>query len=266
MVTPIADEPVGVLIRRWRERRRRSQLEVALAAGSSSRHVSFIETGKATPSPAIIERLCDALEVPLRDRNAFHLAAGFAPRHRERPLRDLGAARDAIDLVLTGHLPNPASAVNVRWELLAANRTMQLVLGEISDHLRGPPLNVLRATMHPDGLGPRIRNYEQWRSHLVARIRRQLERTGADGLSQLLEEISGYPAPVEGQLHRSGSGEQDHDQDLVVPLVLASPNGDLRFGYALTVFGAPRDVTLDEIAIETFFPTDETTASFVRSL
>jgi transcriptional regulator with XRE-family HTH domain len=262
MTLSIADETVGTLIRRWRERRRRSQLDLALAAGSSSRHVSFIETGKATPSRTMIEQLCDALEVPLRDRNAFHLAAGFAPPHRERPLQDLGVARETIDLVLTGHQPNPALAVNVRWELLAANRTMKILLEEVSDHLKGPPLNVLRATMHPDGLAPRIRNYAQWRSHVVARIRRQLERTTADGLAELLEEICGYPAPAERQLDPIDPSEHD----VVVPMVLASPAGDLRFGYVLTVFGAPRDVTLDEVAIETFFPADETTASFIRSL
>lgn len=210
----------------------------------------------------MIERLCDVLDVPLRDRNSFHLAAGFAPPHRERALDDLGAISDVIDVVLRGHEPNPALAVNVRWELLAANRTMRILLGEVGDHLKGPPLNVLRATMHPEGLGPRIRNYEQWRSLVLDRIRRQLERTTADGLSELLEEIAGYPAPTEGQLDLEAS----RGHDLVMPMVLASPGGDLRFGYALTVFGAPRDVTLDEIAIETFFPADEATRSFVRSL
>lgn len=262
MSTLVTVEPVGALVRRWRLRRRRSQLDVALAAGVSARHISYIETGRANPSVEMLERLSDVLDVPLRDRNALHHSAGFAPAHPERPFEDLGVMREAVNAVLTGHEPNPALAVNVRWEMLSANRTMMAMFGDIPEALRTPPVNMLRATLHPGGMAARLRNYEQWRSHLVRRVERQLQRTAAPGLAELLEEISAYPAPTNGQIESA-----DYPgQDLVVPMVLASPAGDLRFCYALTVFGAPRDVSLDEVAIETFFPVDATTTKFVRSL
>lgn len=260
-MTVTAEVPVGELVRRWRERRRRSQLDVSIAAELSARHLSFIETGRANPSRDMIERLCDELDIPLRERNALHLAAGFAPVYRERPLPDLGVARTAVETVLSGHEPNPALAVNVRWELLAANRSMQLFLGDVDEALLEPPVNVLRATLHPDGLAPRIRNFVQWRAHAVRRVRRQLERTAAEGLADLLEEIESYPVPSGSDLTA-----QAGDNDLVVPMRVASEGGELAFHYALTVFGAARDVTLDEIAIETFFPADQATANALRAL
>lgn len=250
-------EPVGVLVRRWRERRRRSQLDVSLAAELSTRHLSFIETGRATPSRGMIERLCDELDVPLRERNSFYLAAGFAPVHAERPYGDLGAARAAVEAVLAGHEPNPALAVNVRWELLAANRAMAAFLHGVPAHLTEPPLNVLRVTLHPDGLAPRVRNLPQWRSQVLRRVRRQLARTAADGLAELLAELSSYPAPP---------GPDAADNDLVIPLRLATDRGDLSLLYATTVFGSARDVTLDEIAVETFFPADGASAALLREL
>lgn len=249
------------MVRRWRERRGRSQLDVSIAADLSARHLSFIETGRATPSRAMIDRLCDELDVPLRERNAFFLAAGFAPAYAERPLDDLGVARAAVDAVLAGHEPNPALAVNVRWELLAANGAMRAFLGDLPEELAAPPVNVLRATLHPDGLAPRLRNYAEWRDHTARRVRRQLERTAADGLADLLAEIESYPVPP-----GADSGTSGRADDLMAPMVLAGEAGDLRFHYALTVFGAPRDVTLDEIAIETFFPADEATAAALRAL
>lgn len=252
---------MGELVRRWRERRRRSQLDVSIAADLSARHLSFIETGRANPSREMIERLCDELDVPLRERNAFHLAAGFAPAYPERALADLGAARTSVDAVLTGHEPNPALAVNVRWELLAANRSMQVFLEDVADALLEPPVNVLRVTLHPDGLASRIRNYGPWRAHAVRRVRRQLERTAAVGLADLLSEIEAYPVP-------SGADPDETipANDLVVPMRLATEHGDLAFHYALTVFGAARDVTLDEIAIETFFPADAATTVAIHAL
>ncbi|MDR7309370.1 transcriptional regulator with XRE-family HTH domain [Nocardioides luteus] len=260
-MTMTAEVPVGELVRRWRERRRRSQLDVSIAAHLSARHLSFIETGRARPSREMIERLCDELDVPLRERNALHLAAGFAPAYRERPLPDLGVARSAVETVLSGHEPNPALAVNVRWELLAANRSMQLFLGDIAPELLTPPVNVLRATLHPDGLAPRIRNFTQWRDHAVRRVRRQLERTAAEGLADLLAEIESYPAPA-----GTDDTVDTTANDLVVPMRIATDDGELSFHYALTVFGAARDVTLDEIAIETFFPADDATAAALRAL
>jgi transcriptional regulator with XRE-family HTH domain len=255
----LANEPVGALVRRWRERRHRSQLDVALAADLSARHLSFIETGRSTPSRAMIERICDELDVPLRDRNSFHLAAGFAPAHAERAYTDLGAARAAVESVLAGLEPNPAMAVNVRWELLAANRAAFAFLAEVPEELIKPPGNVLRATLHPDGLRDRIVNLAAWQQHVLHRVRRQLGRTSAAGVADLLAELESYPTPGGTELTQQASTD-----DLVVPLRLTTEYGELSLLYTLTVFGAPRDVTLDEIAIETFFPADERTAALLR--
>ncbi|MGW5191369.1 helix-turn-helix domain-containing protein [Kribbella sp. NPDC004138] len=251
-------ETVGLLVKAWRERRRRSQLDVSLAAELSTKHLSYIETGRSNPSPVMIERICDELEVPLRERNRFHLAAGFAPAHPERPLADLGAAQDAVRAVLTGMEPNPAVAVNVCWDLLATNAAARMFLSGLPAELAGPPLNMLRATLHPDGLASKVRNLGQWRAHALRRVRRQLERTAAQGLADLLAELEGYDAP--GLASSAGTDE------LVVPLRMATPYGEVAFLYAATVFGSPRDVTLDEIAIETFFPADAPTAELLRSL
>jgi transcriptional regulator with XRE-family HTH domain len=255
-------EPVGELVRGWRERRRRSQLDVSLAAGLSARHLSFIETGRANPSREMIERLCDELDVPLRERNDLYLSAGFAPVYAERPLADLGVARAAVDAVLTGHEPHPAMAVNVRWELIASNRSMQAFLAGLDERFLTPPVNVLRALLHPEGMARQVRNYQQWRTATLRRVRRQLERTAAAGLAELLEELESYPAPA-NQIERSDTLP---DNDLVMPIVLATDYGDLSLHHALTVFGAARDVTLDEIAIETFFPADEHSANLLRAL
>lgn len=256
-------EPVGALLRQWRRRRRRSQLDVSLAAELSTRHLSCIETGRANPSRDMIRRLCDELDVPLRERNALYLAAGFAPVHAERAFADLGAARAAVEAVLAGHEPNPALAVNVRWELLAANRAMRLFLDGVTEELARPPFNVLKATLHPDGLSGRIRNLATWHTHVLRRVRRQLERTSAAGLAELLAELEGYPVPAEDP---DGPRPDDPAYDLVVPLRLASEHGELALLYTTTVFGSPRDVTLDEIAIETFFPADAETAALLRAL
>ncbi|MER7243300.1 helix-turn-helix transcriptional regulator [Kribbella sp. NPDC000426] len=258
-ITVRPDETIGTLVKRWRERRRRSQLDVSLAADLSAKHLSYIETGRSNPSREMIERICDELDVPLRERNRFYLAAGFAPAHRERPFTDLGAAADAVRAVLTGMEPNPAVAVNVRWDLLAMNRSMQPFLADLPTHLAGPPVNMLRATLHPDGLAPMVRNLQQWHSHVVRRVRRQLDRTADDGLADLLMELESYGKPT-------SPAPASLADDLVVPLQLTTPYGDLDFLYAATVFGSPRDVTLDEIAIETFFPANPTTAGILSSL
>ncbi|WP_203656694.1 helix-turn-helix domain-containing protein [Actinocatenispora rupis] len=254
-------EPVGTLVKRWRERRRRSQLDVSLAAEVSARHLSFIETGRARPSRDMIERLCDELDVPLRERNALYLGAGFAPRYGEVPFGDLGAARAAAEAVLAGLEPNPAVVVGVHWDLLAANDAMTRFLRDLPAALTAPPVNVLRATLHPNGLAGRIRNLPQWRRHTLRRVRRQLDRTGAPGLRDLLAELEGYPAPADD------SPVPDAPADaLATPLRLATPYGELALLYATTVFGAPRDVTLDEIAIETFFPADPASARLLADL
>lgn len=260
MTATTTAESVGDLVRRWRERRRRSQLDVAIAAEVSARHLSFVETGRSRPSPAMIERLCDELEVPLRERNAMHLAAGLAPPHHERRLPELGPARSAVDAVLTGHLPSPAAAVDVHWDLIAANRTMQWFLRDLPPELRDP-VNMLRSTLHPDGLLSRLANPRQWRRHALNRVRRQLERTGDPGLLELQAELSDYREPELRQQDQDGAGG-----DFVVPLRMLTEDGEFAFLYTVTVFGAPRDVTLDELAIETFFPADEATRQMLAAL
>lgn len=254
-----SDGHAGALVRRWRTRRHRSQLDVAVSAGISTRHLSYVETGRSTPSRAMIERICDELDVPLRDRNEIYLAAGLAPAHPERPLTDLGPARAAVDAVLAGHEPNPAVAVNVRWDVLAANRAMQRFLADLPPALAGPPLNVLRATLHPEGLARRLRDGARWRAGLLRRVRRQHERVGDPALAELLAELESYPPPPGGD----GDGAAD---DIAVPLRLAVDGGELSFLYTVTVFGSPRDVTLDEIAVETFFPADDATREALAAL
>lgn len=255
------DETVGAMMKRWRERRRRSQLDLSLAADVSTRHLSYIETGRSKPSREMIERLCDELDVPLRERNRLYLAAGFAPVHPERPLTDLGAAYDAVHAVLQGMEPNPSAAVNVQWDLVAANDAMVTFLEGLPGELGRTPLNMLRATLHPEGFTAQVRNLEQWRAHVLRRVRRQLERTAAPGLVDLLAELESYGTP-----EPTVPAADTDDHDLVVPLQLSTPYGDLSLLYTATVFGSPREVTLDEIAIETFFPADTATAHALRAL
>jgi transcriptional regulator with XRE-family HTH domain len=260
-LTQTRQEPVGELIRRWRERRHRSQLDVSIAAALSARHLSFIETGRATPSRGMIERICEELDVPLRERNTLYLAAGFAPVHAERAYDDLGQVRSAIEAVLRGNHPNPAMAVDVRWQLVAMNDAARSFFAKVPGVPVDGSINVLRATLHPDGLAPRIRNYVQWRAHVIRRVRRQWERTAIPELRDLLAELESYPVP-EGAEEAPGGPEND----LVTPMRLHSEHGELSLLYAMTLFGAPRDVTLDEIAIETFFPADQDTADLLAGL
>src|SRR5687768_11982301 len=187
---------VGDLVRSWRQRRRRSQLDLACDGEISTRHLSFIETGRATPSRDMILRLSEVLDVPLRERNVMLMSAGYAPRFGERPLDDpaLDVARDAVRLVLRGHEPYPALAVDRHWTLVAANASLGPLLEGIDPSLLAPPVNVLRLGLHPLGLAPRIANLAEWRDHLLTRLRRQVEDTGDAVLRALLEELSQYPA------------------------------------------------------------------------
>lgn len=254
-------EPVGTLVRQWRERRRRAQLDLALAAEVSARHLSFIETGRSQPSRQMLARLCDELDVPLRERNTLYLAAGYAPVHPERPFADLGSAHAAVNAVLTGHEPHPAVAVNARWDLLATNQAMTRFLTAVPPQLREPRLNMLRATMHPDGLAHQLGNHAQWRTHTLRRVRRQYERTADPVLAELLAELESYPAPPHASEDVPG-----WPNDLVTPMLLHTDFGPLSLLYTVTVFGSPRDVTLDEIAIETFFPANEATRDVLAKL
>lgn len=257
--TASAAPTAGELLRTWRQRRRRSQLDLATAADVSTRHLSFVETGRSIPSRTMIQRLCDELDVPLRDRNDVYLAAGLAPVHRRRPLAELGPVLDAVDAVLLGHEPNPAVAVDSRWDMLGSNRAMDRFLADLPPMLAEPPLNMLRVTLHPDGLARAVLNGPQWRAHVLRRVRRQLDRTADPGLADLLAELSGYPV-------QPGEDAPSPAGDVVAPLLLATPAGTLALLYTVTVFGSPRDVTVDEIAVETFFPADDATRALLQGM
>lgn len=257
-------QPVGRLLREWRQRRRLSQLDFAVEAEISSKHLSFLETGRARPSREMLLKLTELLDVPLRERNTLLVAAGFAPMFPERQLDDptLQAARDAMEMVLKGHEPYPAVAIDRHWTLLAGNRAVAPMLTDIAPKLLEPPVNVLRLSLHPDGLAPRIVNLDQWRTHLLARLRRQIEISADKVLIALLEELLAYPAPQAPARTADGNGANA----FVVPMRLATPMGVLSFISTTTVFGTPIDVTLSELALEAFFPADAATAAALRQL
>lgn len=252
--------PFGAQLREWRLRRRLSQLDLAGDAEVSTRHLSFVETGRSMPSREMVLRLADRLEVPLRERNRLLTAAGYAPMYAERALDDpaLKAARAAIELVLKGHEPYPALAVDRHWSLVSYNRAVLPLLSDAAPALLQPPINVLRLSLHPLGLAPRIVNLAQWRAHLLARLRQQVAVSADPVLAALADELRGYPAP----------GDAGHDvieAAVVVPLVLRTAAGTLSFISTTTVFGTPVDVTLSELALETFFPADEATGAALRA-
>lgn len=265
MMGEVSTRPVGTLLRDWRRRRRLSQLDLALEADISSRHLSFLETGRSQPSREMVLRLAERLEVPLRGRNALLVAAGFAPVFRETPLEDpaLGAARRAVDLVLAGHEPFPALAIDRHWTLVAANRAVPLMLAGIDPAILAPPVNVLRLSMHPRGLAPRIVNLAEWRTHLLARLRRQIEATADAVLAELFEELSRYPVADDG---RQDAGAATDYAGVAIPLQLATEGGVLSFLSITTVFGTPVDITLSELALESFFPADAATADALNRI
>jgi transcriptional regulator with XRE-family HTH domain len=255
----------GDYLRSWRQRRRMSQLDFALEAEISQRHLSFLESGRSAPSREMLLHLAECLDVPLRERNAMLLAAGFAPVFAERNLEDpaMEAARDAIRMVLKGHEPFPALAVDGHWLLVAANEALAPLLANIEEKaLLEPPVNVMRLALHPKGLAPRIANLGEWRAHLLDRLRRQIAVTGDDVLARLLKEISAYP--VSDKLVAMHSPPPADHGGVFVPLKLVTDQGLLSFLSTTTVFGTPRDITLSEIAIEAFFPADAETARIIR--
>jgi transcriptional regulator with XRE-family HTH domain len=256
--------PVGDQLREWRMRRRMSQLALAVEADISARHLSFLETGRAQPSRDMLMHLAERLDIPLRERNMLFVAAGFAPVFPERPLDDpaLDATRKAIDLLLSGHEPFPALAIDRHWTLVAANAAVMPLLRDVDPALLQAPVNVLRLSLHPDGLAPRIGNLGEWRAHLLERLRRQVDLTADPVLVKLMEELRGYPAPIS----RRPAAMQDDYAGIAVPLRLVTEAGVLSFLSTTTVFGTPVDVTLSELALESFFPADERTAELLRRM
>jgi transcriptional regulator with XRE-family HTH domain len=262
------DTPIGGLLRAWRERRRLSQMALALEAEISTRHLSFLETGRARPSREMVLRLADHLRIPLREQNALLTAAGFAPHYPQRPLTDesLRSAREMVQRVLDGHAPYPALAVDRYWNLQAANGSVMPLLAGVDASLLEPPVNVLRLSLMPHGLAPRIVNFPEWRTHLLARLRHEADLTADAELLALLEELSGSGTTS----HRTGRSvslpASNVGQHLAVPLILETALGRLRFISTTMVFGSAVDVTLSELAIESFFPADEATAEALGRL
>jgi transcriptional regulator with XRE-family HTH domain len=259
MDTHSSARPVGEQLRDWRQRRHLSQLDLASLADVSPRHLSFIETGRSLPSRAMLLRLGDRLDVPLRERNALFVAAGFAPIYSERRLDDpsLQEARNAIELLLRGHEPYPALAVDRHWNLQAANRALAPFLKGVAPALLTPPVNVLRLSLHPEGVAPRVANLGQWRAHLLHRLQQQIDASGDPQLQALHAELLAYPAP---------EAEEPLDPfAFVVPMRMRSEVGELSFLSTTTVFGTPVEVTLSELAIESFFPADAKTAGVLRT-
>ncbi|MFT3665632.1 helix-turn-helix domain-containing protein [Piscinibacter sp.] len=253
---------VGELLRGWRQRRRLSQLALAVDAEVSQRHLSFVESGRSQPSREMLLRLAERLSVPVRERNAMLVAAGFAPLYRERPLGapELASARDAVERILQGHAPHPALAVDRHWNLLAANRSVYALLGALGAPPPSGPVNVLRLTLHPEGLAGRVLNLAEWREHLLVRLAHDVERSADPVLAALLEELKSYPAPPRPPAAPAADGR------IAVPFRLAGPDGPLSFISATTVFGTAVDVTLAELTIEAFFPADADTAATMARL
>ncbi|WP_100839088.1 helix-turn-helix domain-containing protein [Kitasatospora fiedleri] len=257
------EEParVGPLLAQWRRRRRVSQLELANLAGVSARHVGFVETGRAQPSREMVLRLAEHLEVPLRERNALLMAAGYAPVFREKPLDDpaMRPVLEAVRRVLRGHHPYPALAVDGRWDIVAANAAFDLFTEGVAAHLLEPPVNALRLVLHPDGMAPRMVNLGQWRGKLLTRLARCAALD--ERLRPLYEELQGYPCdqPVP-------EVDVPGPDDIMVPLELRCGDQVLTFIATLATFGTARDVTISELLIESFFPADDRTAAHLNAL
>ena len=259
-------QPVGTLLRGWRQRRRLSQLHLAAEAEISQRHLSFVESGRAAPSREMLLHLCEQLAIPLRDRNALLAAGGFASLYRESDLKDPGSdeARRVLQMILEAHTPYPALAIDRHWTLVLANKAVGLLLTGIDPALLTPPVNVLRLSLHPAGLAPRIVNFGQWRAHVLTRLTHQADQSGDPVLVELASELKRYPSPT------GSPSSQRHALNeyagLAVPLELMTEVGVLSFLSTTTVFGTPVDISLEELAIETFFPANPATAQKLGQL
>jgi transcriptional regulator with XRE-family HTH domain len=254
---------VGALLRDWRQRRRMTQMDLALEADVSARHLSFIETGRSTPSAEMVKHLAEQLDVPLRERNELLLAAGYAPAYGQRDLDEpeMGPVREALERVLKGHEPFPAVVVDRHWGMVAGNSAIPLLTAGVAEHLLAPPVNVLRLTLHPEGMAPRITNLPEWRAHLLDRLGRQVVTSGDPALAALHEELVALPGndPTHpSPAHDLAAGE------IATPLRIRHGDAELSFISTYTTFGTAVDVTVSELSIEAFFPADEVTAQALR--
>ena len=253
-------QPVGSQLRQWRQRRHLSQLDLAGDAQISARHLSFVETGRAQPSREMILHLAEQLEVPIRERNVLLVAAGYAPIFSERSLNDpaLLPARAAIDAILEGHKPYPCFAIDRYWNVVASNSALQELYEGVSEELLRPPVNAMRLSLHPDGVAPRIENHAEWRAHLLHQLRQRVEITADPKLIALQKEILSYPAPPVPHMAPADA--------IVIPFKVRVTAGPLSFFTTTMIFGSPVDVTLSELAIESFFPADDATRALVKKL
>ncbi|MER5963893.1 helix-turn-helix transcriptional regulator [Streptomyces sp. NPDC002057] len=270
MTTVVSDTGVGPLLRGWREQRRLSQLELALRADSSARHISFVETGRSRPSEEMVLRLAEHLEVPVRERNALLLAAGYAPRYAESPLDAprLETLREGIEQLLRGYEPYPALVVDGSYTVVAANRGIGLLLDGVPEHLLAPPLNAMRITLHPEGLAPRIRNLREWRGHLLHQMERQIGLARSESLRALYAEVTAYPLPpgAEDEDAPGAPGPEEVYPYFALPLRIEHDGRVLSFVSSISTFNTPLDVTVAELAIETFLPADPATVAYLQSL
>lgn len=271
-MTTAAPLTVGALLRNWRERRGLSQLELAGRADSSSRHISFVETGRSRPSEEMVLRLADRLDVPVRDRNALLVAAGYAPRYAHTPLNDpsMEVLREGLERLLTGYEPYPALVVDATYEVVAANRGILMLMEGLPEHLLAGPLNAMRLTLHPEGLAPRIRNFREWRGHLLAQMERQIALARSAPLRALYEEVAAYPLPAAAEGAGEGAPYADGPVEavayLALPLRIEHDGHLLSFVSSISTFNTPMDVTVAELAIETLLPADPATVKYLRSL
>lgn len=254
---------VGPLVKEWRGRRRRSQLDLALEAGVSARHLSFVETGRSKPSPELVLSLAHHLDVPLRERNAFLLAAGYAPRFQETPLHDpsMDQVRTSLTRLLDAHDPYPGVVIDAHWDVVLANQAAGLLTALLPPSIAGPPANVFRACLHPGGLARMTRNLEPWATYLLGQLHRMVTATADPVLVDLEREIRAYPN-LDGI---EADGALD-DAGLLVPVELVVGDQVLALFTTLTSFGTPRDITLSELAVELFYPADAATEATLRAL
>ena len=266
-----AGQGVGPLLRAWRERRRVSQLELALRADSSARHISFVETGRSRPSEEMVLRLAEHLDVPVRERNSLLLAAGYAPRYPETPLDDpaLDALREGLERLIQGYEPYPALVVDATYTVVAANQGITMLLDGVPESLLQPPLNAMRLTLHPQGMAPRIRNLGEWRGHLLAQMERQIALHRSEPLRALYEEVAAYPAPETADAGDAGDAGAELSPAVpyfALPMRIEHDGRVLSFVSSISTFNTPMDVTVSELAIETFLPADPATAKYLHAL
>jgi transcriptional regulator with XRE-family HTH domain len=255
----IEDRPVGLLLREWRHRRKLSQLDLAIQADVSARHVSFVETGRTIPSSAMVVHLAEHLGVPLRERNRLLVAAGHAPLYRQRGLDapDMARVREALERFVRAHEPYPALAVDRRWNLVLANAAVDVFFDGVDPSLLRPPVNMMRLGLHPGGLAPRIGNLEQVRGHLLPRLARQAAQSGDPELHALHEELVSYGP--------EGDRPPPDPAEIALPIRIEHRGARLCFINAITTFGAAFDITLEDIAVETYLPADAETTRFFRT-